>query len=106
MCKTNLIQVLVDHLIMDNLKVITEIEEKYKFKIAPEKNIRKEYFYRISKNFFGLIGKKKDFVLSNTIFQNLEKKDEDTIKILSKIDNMSSIAVGFIINQIAKNLQK
>ncbi len=106
MCKTNLIQVFVDHLIMDNLKIITEIEEKYKFKITPEKNIRKEYFYRISKKFYEFIGKKKYFISSNTVFQNLKKKDIETIKILSKIDNMSSISVGFIINQIAKNLHQ
>jgi len=72
--------------------------------IDRNKNIRKEYFYRLKKKYYKIIGKEKKFLGSNTIFNNLDKEELDVIKILLKIDNMSSIAVGFIINQIAKKL--
>ncbi len=89
---------------MENLDLIKSIEEKYQFKISPNKNIRKEYFYRVKKKYYKIFGKEKKFLSSNTIFKNLDKDEYNTIKILSEIDNMSSIAVGFIINQIAKKL--
>ena len=89
---------------MENLNIINNIEKKYKFKIEPNKNIRKEYFYRIKKKYYKIIGKENKFINSNTIFKNLDKHESNVINILSEIDNMSSIAVGFIINQIAKKL--
>ncbi len=91
---------------MDNFNLIKDIEKKYEFKINPNKNIRKEFFYRIKKKYYKLIGKEKKFLSSNTVFKNIDKNESEVIKILSKIDNMSSIAVGFIINQIAKKLDK
>ena len=89
---------------MNNLKLINEITEKYRFKIDSNKNIRKEYFYRIMKKIYKFLGKEKKFITSNTVFTNLHENELETIKIISEIDNMSSIAVGFIINQIAKQL--
>ena len=89
---------------MENIDLIKNIEKKYEFKIDTNKNIRKEYFYRLKKKYYKIIGKEKKILNSNTIFNNIDKEELDVIKILSRIDNMSSIAVGFIINQIAKKL--
>ena len=91
---------------MNNSKLISNITKKYEFKIDPSKNIRREYFYRFKKRYYKFIGKEKKFLNSNTIFKDLSKNEFNVTKILSEIDNMSSIAVGFIINQIAKKLDK
>ena len=34
---------------MDNLRLLNNIVEEYKFKIDPSKNVRKEYFFRLKK---------------------------------------------------------
>ena len=62
-------------------------------------NLLKKYFYKI-------INKEKDFINSNTIFNDIEDNDLFMINKLSTIDTMSKISVGFLINQICKNLNK
>ena len=41
------------------MKIIDEIFDDISFKIGPEKNIRKEYLYRIIKRFYKLAGLEK-----------------------------------------------
>ena len=89
---------------MSNEFLINEILEKIIFKIQPNQNIRKEYIYRLKKRFYKIINREKKFIDSNTQFLNVDKKDLDVIKKLLEIDTMSKISVGFIINQISKNL--
>ena len=89
---------------MENTLLLNEILGKIEFKISPNKNIRKEYLYRIKKNFYKLINSEKKFVDSLTIFKNIEESDFNTIAKLSTIDTMSKISVGFLINQVCKNL--
>ena len=89
---------------MKNELLVENILKKISFKIQPEQNIRKEYFYRIKKAFYKLINKEKEYINSNTIFKNLDELDLESVKKLLLIDTMSKIAVGFIINQICKNL--
>ena len=89
---------------MSNYLLVNEILSKIEFKIGPNKNIRKEYLYRIKKNFYKLINLEKKFVDSLTVFKDIEESDFNTIKKLSTIDTMSKISIGFLINQICKNL--
>ena len=89
---------------MGNYLLVNKILSKIEFKIKPNKNIRKEYLYRIKKNFYKLINLEKKFVDSLTIFKNIEESDFNTIAKLSTIDTMSKISIGFLINQICKNL--
>ena len=89
---------------MKNTLLLNEILSKIKFKIQPDQNIRKEYIYRIKKKIYKLLNKEKDFINSNTIFNDIEDNDLFMINKLSTIDTMSKISVGFLINQICKNL--
>ena len=89
---------------MSNYLLVNEILSKIEFKIEPNKNIRKEYLYRIKKNFYKLISHEKKFVDSITVFKDIEESDFNTIEKLSTIDTMSKISIGFLINQICKNL--
>ena len=91
-------------LYMGNYLLVNKILSKIEFKIKPNKNIRKEYLYRIKKNFYKLINHEKKFVNSLTVFKDIEESDFDTIEKLSTIDTMSKISIGFLINQICKNL--
>jgi len=90
---------------MNNDLLINNILSKIKFKIQPNQNIREEYVYRIKKNFYKLIRQDKKFIDSNTIFENVEYSDLNTIRQLCSIDTMSKISIGFLINQICKNLK-
>ena len=47
---------------MNNDLLINNILSKIKFKIQPNQNIRKEYLYRIKKNFYKLIRQDKKFI--------------------------------------------
>ena len=89
---------------MSNYLLVNKILSKIEFKIEPNKNIRKEYLYRIKKNFYKLINHEKKFVDSLTVFKDIEESDFNTIEKLSTIDTMSKISIGFLINQICKNL--
>ena len=90
-----------------NEKLITNIVDKINFKINPDQNIRKQYFYRIKKKFYKLFNQEKQFVHSITRFNNIEEKDKEFINKISDIDcMMPQIAIGFIINQICKTLTK
>ena len=48
---------------MENTLLLNEILAKIEFKISPNKNIRKEYLYRIKKNFYKLINSEKKLKL-------------------------------------------
>ena len=89
---------------MSNYLLVNKILSKIEFKIEPNKNIRKEYLYRIKKNFYKLINHEKKFVDSITVFKDIGDGDFNTIEKLSSIDTMSKISIGFLINQICKNL--
>ena len=89
---------------MNNDLLINKILSKIKFKIDPSKNVRKEYLYRIKKKICKLIHREKEFINSNTIFENIENSDLNTINKLSLIDTMSKISIGFLVNQICKSL--
>ena len=89
---------------MSNYLLVNKILSKIEFKIKPSKNIRKEYLYRIKKNFYKLINHEKKFIDSITVFKDIEESDLSTIEKLSRIDTMSKISIGFLINQICKNL--
>ena len=65
---------------MNNDLLINNILSKIKFKIQPNQNIREEYVYRIKKNFYKLIRQDKKFIDSNTIFENVEYSDLNTIR--------------------------
>ena len=58
------------------MKIIDEIFDDISFKIGPEKNIRKEYLYRIIKRFYKLAGLEKNFIFKNLIIPN-DKLDHE-----------------------------
>jgi len=89
---------------MKNTLLINEILNKIEFKIQPDQNIRNEYIYRIKKRIYKFLNMEKNFINSNTIFNNIDIDDKDVINKLASIDTMSKISIGFIINQICKNL--
>ena len=72
---------------MNNDLLINNILSKIKFKIQPNQNIRKEYVYRIKKNFYKLIHQDKKFIDSNTIFENVEYSDLNTIRFHHTVDS-------------------
>ena len=84
--------------------LINEILSKIEFKILPDKNIRKQYIYRIKKRIYKFLNNEKNFINSNTIFRNIDKEEKEAINKLALIDTMSKISIGFIINQICKSL--
>ena len=84
--------------------LINEILSKIEFKIQPDKNIRKQYIYRIKKRICKFLNNEKNFINSNTIFRNIDKEEKEAINKLALIDTMSKISIGFIINQICKSL--
>ena len=90
---------------MKNSLLINEILGKIEFKIKPNQNIRKEYIYRIKKNIYKIFNKEKKFINSNTIFKNLKEDEQEVLNKISLIDTMSKISIGFIVNQICKNLK-
>ena len=47
---------------MNNDLLINKILSKIKFKIDPNKNVRKEYVYRVKKKIYKLIHKEKEFI--------------------------------------------
>ena len=89
---------------MKNTLLINEIFSKIEFKIQPDQNIREEYIYRIKKRIYKFLNMEKNFINSNTIFSNIDIDEKDAINKLASIDTMSKISIGFIINQICKNL--
>ena len=89
---------------MNKSTLINEILKKINFKIHPEKDIRKDYIYKIKKRLYKLTGNEKKFIDSNTKFENISKADLDAIQQLLLVDTMSRVSVGFIINQIARNV--
>lgn len=90
---------------MNNNLLVNKILSKIEFKIQPNKNIRKEYMYRLKKKLYKLINREKRFINSNAKFNDIETEDLNAIKQLSLIDTMSQISIGFLINQICKNLK-
>jgi len=89
---------------MRNALLLNEILSKIEFKIQSHQNIRKKYIYRIKKKIYKIFSKEKKFINSNTILKNITKEEREAINKLSSIDTMSKISIGFIINQICKNL--
>tara|TARA_B110000438_G_scaffold114489_1_gene112219 strand:- start:1734 stop:2510 length:777 start_codon:yes stop_codon:yes gene_type:complete len=89
---------------MSNNLLVDKILNKIDFKIKPNENIRKSYLYRLKKKFFKIINKEKDFINSNTRFIDVDRSDLATMKKLCTIDTMSQISIGFLVNQICKNL--
>ena len=65
---------------MSNYLLVNKILSKIEFKIEPNKNIRKEYLYRIKKKFYKLINHEKKFVDSITVFKDIEESDFNTIE--------------------------
>jgi len=90
---------------MKNSLLLNEILGKIEFKIKPNQNIRKEYIYRIKKTIYKIFNKEKKFINSNTIFKNLKQDEQEVLNKISLIDTMSKISIGFIVNQICKNLK-
>ena len=90
---------------MQNAELLNEILSKIEFKIQADQNVRKEYIYRIKKKIYKIFKNERKFINSNTIFKNITKDEREAINKLSLIDTMSKISVGFIINQICKNLK-
>ena len=90
---------------MKNNLLLSEILGKIEFKIKPNQNIRKEYIYRIKKTIYKIFNKEKKFINSNTIFKNLKQDEKEVLNKISLIDTMSKISIGFIVNQICKNLK-
>ena len=80
---------------MSNNLLVNKILNKIEFKIKPDKNIRKEYIYRLKKYFYKIINKEKDFINSNTIFNDIEDNDLFMINKLSTIDTMSKFLLAF-----------
>ena len=95
---------ILSNIISKNNLLINEILSKIEFKIKPDQNIRKEYIYRIKKRIYKFLNMEKKFINSNTVFSNIDKDEEDAINKLLSIDTMCKISIGFIINQICKNL--
>ena len=89
---------------MNNRLLLNEILNKIEFKIQPNQNIRNEYSYRIKKKIYKFFNKEKEFINSNSIFKNIGEDEKDAVNKLLLIDTMSKISIGFIINQICKNL--
>lgn len=90
---------------MKNSLLLNEILGKIEFKIKPNQNIRREYIYRIKKKIYKIFNKEKKFINSNTIFKNLKQDEQAALNKISLIDTMSKISIGFIVNQICKNLK-
>ena len=90
---------------MKNSLLLNEILGKIEFKIKPNQNIRKEYIYRIKKKIYKIFNKEKKFINSHTIFKNLKQDEQEVLNKISLIDTMSKISIGFIVNQICKNLK-
>ena len=89
---------------MSNSLLVDKILNKIDFKIKPNENVRKSYLYRLKKNLYKIINKEKYFINSNTRFKDIDNRDFEVIKKLCLIDTMSQISVGFLVNQICKNL--
>jgi len=89
-----------------NSIIIKKIFQKIDFKISPDKNIRNLYIYRIKKKIYKIFNKEKNFINSITKFKNIDKSDTEMLEILKNFETMSRISIGFLINQIAKNLTK
>ena len=89
---------------MKNTLLINEILSRIEFKIKPDQNIRKEYIYRIKKRIYKLLNMEKKFINSNTSFKYIDRDEKKAINKLLLIDTMCKISIGFIINQICKNL--
>jgi len=89
---------------MSNTLLVDKILDKIDFKIQPDENIRKAYLYRFKKKLYKIINKEREFINSNTSFNNIDIVDQATIEKLCAIDTMSKISIGFLINQICKEL--
>ena len=89
---------------MNNELLLNNIINKISFKISPSQNVRKQYMYRFKKKFYKFFNKEKKFINSNTRFENIDNFDQEVIKELLDIHSYSTISIGVIINQIAKNL--
>jgi hypothetical protein len=89
---------------MINELLLNNIINKISFKIGPSQNVRKQYMYRFKKKIYKFFNKEKKFINSNTNFENIDNLDHEVIEKLSNIHSYSTISIGFIINQIAKNL--
>ena len=84
---------------------IDKILEKINFKIKPNDDYRKAYFFRIKKGLYKVINLDKRFTFNNCILD----KDVENIKLknaLLKIDSMSTYAVGHLVNQICQQLSE
>ena len=84
--------------------LINEILSKIEFKIQPDKNIRKQYIYRIKKRIYKFLNNEKNFINSNTIFRNIDKEEKEAInKLALKHD---AIIDNVTINNILIHLNK
>ena len=83
---------------------IDKIFENIDFKVRPNQNYRKEYFFRIKKSIYKIFNKQKEFVFSNLIIKNKDDLDSTLKKELLKIESMSTYAIGYIINKICQQL--
>ena len=84
---------------------IEEILKNIEFKIGPHINYRKAYFFRLKKFFHKIIKREKHFIFDNCKIKNI-KENIFLKNSLLEIDSMSTYAIGFLINQICKNLSK
>jgi len=89
---------------MNNNLLLKEILDKIEFKIKPDENVRKKYLYRLKKKIHKLLNNERNFINSHTIFHNIDREDKEVINKISTLDTMSKISIGFIINQICKNI--
>ena len=57
---------------MSNTLLVDKILDKIDFKIQPDENIRKAYLYRFKKKLYKIIYKEREFINSNTSFNNID----------------------------------
>jgi len=84
---------------------IEDIFKNIDFKIKPDQNYRTEYLFRFKKSIYKIFKKEKNFLFSNLIIKKEENSDKILKKELLKIDSMSTIAIGYIINKICQKLK-
>jgi hypothetical protein len=88
-----------------NALIIDNILEKINFKIKPYEFSNKKIIFRIKKKFFKILRKENEFLDSQTTFKN-SNEDLMLFNFLKKVERMSSISLGYIINKITQSLDE